>query len=156
MRVAPHLGFVRTAGTLLIVEGALWLVVQFLTLVYLFATQVYVPDEEHRPLAPLAVWLLVSAVVFAVAIRAGLSMRRVAEPQPQPMPTVSLILAVVANALAVVVSANGLVTQERFSVESSVAWVLIGGSAIVVIVGIGMLVGSIRGRGTDRGSARTA
>jgi hypothetical protein len=156
MRAAPHLGFVRTAGTLLIVEGALWLVVQFLTLVYLFATQVYVPDEEHRPLAPLAMWLLVSVVAFAVAIRAGLRMRRVAEPQPQPVPTVSLILAMVANTLAVVVSANGLLSQERFSVESSVAWIVIAGSAIVVIVGIGILVRSLQGRGTDRGSARTA
>jgi drug/metabolite transporter (DMT)-like permease len=149
---------VRTAGTLLILEGALWLIVQFLTLVYLFATQVYVPDEEHRPLAPLALWLLVSGVVFAVAIRAGLSLRRVAEPQP--LPTVSLIVAVVANVLAVVASANGLLTQRRFSVESSVAWILIGGAAIVVLVGIGMLVRSMRGRGTDRdiggGSARTA
>jgi drug/metabolite transporter (DMT)-like permease len=149
---------VRTSGTLLILEGALWLIVQFLTLVYLFATQVYVPDEEHRPLAPLALWLLVSGVVFAVAIRAGLSLRRVAEPQP--LPTVSLIVAVVANVLAVVASANGLLTQRRFSVESSVAWILIGGAAIVVLVGIGMLVRSMRGRGTDRdiggGSARTA
>jgi hypothetical protein len=144
----------RAAGTLLILEGALWLALQFLTFVYLVAAQSYVPDEEHRALGPLALWLLASAIVFAAAVKAGLSMRRASEGQP--LPTVSLILAVVANALAIVASASGLLTQQRFSVESSVAWILIGGSAIVVIVGIGMLVTSMRGHGPDRGTTRSA
>ena len=125
---------VGAAGTLLIVEGALWLALQFLTLVYLIGNQVNVPDEEHRPLAPLALWLLISSAAFAFAMIAGLAMRRRSERGW--LVRVSLIVAAIANAVVVVASVHGVLTQRRYSAESTVAWLVVAGVALVVILGI--------------------
>ena len=126
---------VRLAGTLLIVEGSIWFILRFLTLTYFVAAEAYQSDETHQPIGLFALWLLVSVVMFAVALVGGLGLRRGSDRR-WPLLT-SLAVSALINVVVVVLSVVGVVSEERFSVESTVVWVLLAGMAIVILAGIG-------------------
>jgi cytochrome bd-type quinol oxidase subunit 2 len=125
---------VRLAGTLLIVEGSAWFILRFLTLTYFVATEANQSDETHQPISVFALWLLVSVVMFVVALGAGLGLRRDAERR-WPLLT-SLAVSALVNVVVVVTSVLGVVGEQRFSVESTIAWAILGGTAIVILAGI--------------------
>jgi hypothetical protein len=126
---------VRLAGTLLIIEGSAWFILRFLTLTYFVASEAYQSDETHQPIGLFGLWLLVSVVMFALALGAGVGLRRGADRR---WPFVaSLAVSALVNAVVVVTCVLGVVREHPFSVESTVAWAILAGTAIVILVGIG-------------------
>jgi len=126
---------VRLAGTLLIVEGSAWFILRFLTLTYFVASEAYQSDETHQPIGLFGLWLLVSVVMFAVALGAGIGLRRSADRQWAFV--ASLAVSALVNGVVVVTCVLGLLREQRFSVESTVAWVILAGVATLILVGIG-------------------
>jgi heme/copper-type cytochrome/quinol oxidase subunit 3 len=126
---------VRLAGALLIIEGSAWFILRFLTLTYFVASEAYQSDETHQPIGVFALWLLVSVALFTVALIAGLGLRRDAERR-WPL-AASLAVCAVVNAIVLASSVLGIVHERPFSVESTVAWAIIAGTATVILAGIG-------------------
>lgn len=126
---------VRLAGTLLIIEGSAWLILRFLTLTYLVASEAYQSDETHQPIGLFGLWLLVSVVMFALALGAGIGLRRDADRRW--LFIACLVVSALVNGVVVVTSVLGVLREQPFSVESTVAWAILAGVATVVLVGIG-------------------
>ncbi len=146
--------FGRVVGAILITEGVLVAILRFLSLVYVLASEAYNADRFRTPLSHFLPSVLISGMVAFVLVWAGSFLRR--EPsgawaEVGPAARVALVAACLLNVAALAAAVDGLVRSPA-TVEGSLAWIAIGLTSLVAIVGLVRDV--VRGRaGSERGTA---
>lgn len=134
----------KRLGAWLIAEGLVLAAARFLTLVYVFASETYLADEEKIPLANFLPWLGVSFVLVAVLMWAGMLFRRSPEGPWAAASLVQrgiLIAAFLFNAAVAVRSAAGFAWSLDRGAEILIAW-----AVLAIVPGI-VAYAMVRGAG---------
>ncbi len=126
----------RLAGAVLIAEGSLWVVLRFLTVVYVVATQSNHSDELRTPGWELVLWLFPTFAVGALGVWTGVLLRR-ADPawSSSRWPgRAALVVTGLANAGLAVLAVFGVVRGG--GAEARVSWLIVAVGAAVVVAGL--------------------
>ena len=128
----------RFVGATLITEGVLVAILRLLSLVYVVASEAYNADRFRTPLSHFLPSVLISGGVTFALVWAGSFLRR--EPsgawaEVGPAARVALVAACLLNFAALAAAVDGLVRSPA-TVEGSLAWIAIGVTSVIAIVGL--------------------
>jgi hypothetical protein len=133
--------FARSVGAALIVEAALISMSRILTFVFVVASEVNRPDEEHLSNTVLLLFALIGIALMAMLVFAGAQLRRRpggAWRAAGPVGRLDLVLAGILNVALTAMAVEKLFPSGSLGGESIAAW------ALTAIVGASVVVGLVR------------
>jgi hypothetical protein len=133
--------FARSVGAALIVEAGLLAVSRILTFIFVVASEVNRPDEEHLAKSLLLLFALIGIALVAILIYAGAQLRRTpggAWRVAGPVARLDLVVAGLLNVALAASAVENLIRSGSLAGGSIAAWVF------TAVVGLGVAVGLVR------------